>query len=850
MSDGHFVIIDGHYFCYRFFFGRGDLRAPDGRPTNVTFAFAELLTNLRRDPDISHWALIFDHPEPSFRHRLFPDYKAQRPPMPDDLRSQLADVECVADAMGIPRLAVPGVEADDVIAGLAVASAERGLPARICTRDKDIDQVLSPLISTWDPLSGQLRGPANVYAERGVGPEQVIDYLTMVGDSADNVPGIRGIGPKTASALLQQYGSLDGVYQHIDDLRGKRRENVEAFRERFALTRELITICAVNDLPSIDSFAKAADLPAGAATTLAGFGFVAARFEDRPRQADASDGANYTIYEAAQVEAQCQQLRLARHPIAIAPVIGSDGTLRGCAVSAINADRNARYLRCDSPSAHSALAALLADAGVPTVLCQANKALRELDAAGIALHGLAGDPALAAWLLNPEADAAIAALADRHLNEQLMVDPDAPRQACTLAQVCARLEHALSEHMDDGLNALYREQELPALAALVAVSSHGIGFDHDVLDLRCEHASDYLQQVLAELRAIGGERFNPLSPSQVAELLFIRLGLPVLQSGRDGAKIDDATLRALRDHHDAVDLVLQFRELSRLLAVLAEPLGTLAKRDTQRLHVCCEHDPDSGHLARSEPNLDELPSRSDLGRELRDAFRARTGTVLLSAGFSDPALHLLARLAKDQDFAATVSSSNDPYRHLAANLHRCELAAISPSARRSTAAVVRAIATGMSAFALGSWLGVPRAEAAALYDEFLCLYPGLGTWCDGLVAEARQRGHAETITGRRRRIAHAGNDAERVSGNRLILRWTIEGSLADMVKRALVTAVGDLPSGAAPVLALRDELVIEAPLACADACSDVLHAAFAQAWPALGAFPLSLHRGPSLLAAG
>jgi len=343
MADGLFVIIDGHYFCYRFFFGAPHLRGPDGRDTGVTFAFAELFARLRRDPAITHWAAVFDHDGPSFRNRLFPEYKAHRDPMPSELEQQLPDVMAVADAMGVPRLAVPDFEADDTIATLAREADAAGIPVRICTRDKDLDQVLGPTVRTWDPLKNILRGPEEVRSERHIEVGQVVDFLSMVGDSADNVPGIRGIGPKTAAALLERYGSLENVLAHRHELRGKRAERVEEYLPRAALVRELITIVDVPDLPGIDRFEKPDALPADADEVLAGFGFSTARFGDAPQLRCASHDATIRRSSGAEVVACCDHLRLGRHrpgPHLRRAPAAAGGGLRGAAAQRRPAGRH------------------------------------------------------------------------------------------------------------------------------------------------------------------------------------------------------------------------------------------------------------------------------------------------------------------------------------------------------------------------------------------------------------------------------------------------------------------------------------------------------------------------------
>ncbi|MFW5829259.1 MAG: 5'-3' exonuclease, partial [Planctomycetota bacterium] len=258
---GALVLIDGHYYAYRYFFGMPRLSGPDGQPTGVLFAYARLLKDLIADPAISHAAVVFDDSSPTFRHELYPEYKAHRQPMPEELAQQMPDLLRLVDAHGIARLQIPGYEADDIICTLAKATAATGQEVRICSRDKDIDQILNDCICTWEPTENRLRGPAELVAEKGIRPEQVIDFLCMLGDSSDNVPGIPGVGVKTATKLLQDYGDLTTLLTNADSIKGKRGENIRAFRKVAELTRQLITIAEVPNVPAISTLSCPDSLP-------------------------------------------------------------------------------------------------------------------------------------------------------------------------------------------------------------------------------------------------------------------------------------------------------------------------------------------------------------------------------------------------------------------------------------------------------------------------------------------------------------------------------------------------------------------------------------------------------------
>lgn len=850
MADGLFVIIDGHYYAYRFHFGGPQLSAPDGRPTGVTFAFAELFARLRRDPLITHIAAVFDHCDPSFRHLIFPDYKAHRDPMPNELRTQLPDVDAIADAMGIQRLAVAGFEADDVIATLAREADAAGLDARICTRDKDIDQVVTPRISTWDPLKGTLRGPEQVRAERGVDCEQIVDYLCMIGDTADNVPGIRGVGPKTAAQLLQRYGSLAGVFDHLDELTGKRAERIAAFRDEVALTRELIAIVDVPDLPDLDRFAKPDGLPAEAADVLGGFGFSVARFDDAPCLPDAAAGGRYhRLRDETEVIACCDRLRLARRRIALVPLRASDGRLRGVAIASEGDDRDASFLPLETEAATAAVRDLLADAAVPAVINESAGALALLAREGFTLGELAGDPALAAWLLDPDhPHATVAAMVRVHLGEALAGEPDAPTAACVEAQCLLRLDAALATKLAAaGLEHHQRTVELPYCLALAASSARGITLDRAALIQRREHLESYLAQLVAELQAIAGERFNPASPTQVADLLYRRLDLPVPRRTRGGPCIDDQALAGLRTRHEAADLLLQFRQLSRLLGEDLERLDAAADPGTGRIHPGWDPRGEHGGLRRTGCDPANLPGRGELGRELRAALQADAGCELVAVRAPHLRLQLLAALSEDADLADALAGDDDPHRAIAARLYRRDAAGIGPEERRVSRELHRALLDGASPFALAQRLGVPRGEAASLLAEHAELFPTVAAWLERIADEAARSGCARSLHGRQRRLGHGGNATDALRIRRDAIAWTITASAWDLLKQALVQAGAAL---AHPLLPLDDGLAASCPTATADAAVDTIRAALIAAWPTPTHPTVTIYRGSSLLAVG
>jgi DNA polymerase-1 len=489
------ALIDGHYYAYKFFFGMPPLTGPGGRPTGVTYAFANLIRDLRSNPEITHWACIFDA-ETSFRNSIFPDYKAHRDPMPEPLVKQMPDLEALCQASGLPMIKIADFEADDVLFTLARQAEAAGMEARLCTRDKDVDQVLSERVRTWDPGKKTLRGPAELLDERGITPAQVVDYLCMIGDTADNVPGIAKVGPVNAAKLLKEFGSLEGLLAHTDRLKGKQKEHVEAFIPKAALTRRLITLVDVPDLPKLDSLRIDRDFHCDE-KVYGSFGFSPARFAPAAAAAPASEGCAYCTLTVADLPAFVAGLRRAGRFAIDTETTGLDPLtcdLVGVSFAAgLDGEKSAAYLPIRGldgatvawETAKAALAPLLEDAAVKKVGQNLKYDARVLSAQGITVRGYDGDTMLASWLLDPSREShGLDALTRVFLGEEkiptgAVIDLKAgqtmaevpvatvARYACEDAQCTWRLAQLLEKKLaDNALLAVYREQEVPIALCL------------------------------------------------------------------------------------------------------------------------------------------------------------------------------------------------------------------------------------------------------------------------------------------------------------------------------------------------------------------------------------------------
>lgn len=864
MSSGTLAIIDGHYYAFRFHFGMPPLSGPNGQPTGILYAFANLLKELRTGGEVTHWVAVFDHRDPTFRHQLTADYKAHRPPAPDALVAQLPHLERLCRATRIPMLSVSGFEADDVVAALAKTAAADGLDVRICSKDKDIDQVLSDRIRTWDPGKHILRGPDDLLAEKGIRPDQVIDYLCMIGDSADNVPGVDGVGPKTASKLLEKYQTLDGIYAHLGELTAKQREKFEAFVPRRELTRQLITLAPVPDLPPVSSLAIDHDAALDA-EVYAEFGFNVGRFTPgglKPKSA--SDGAVYrTIDSATDLAEVIAAIRAAgrfafdTETTSLEPL---DADLVGIGLAwGADGGRGAVYLpfrgtggtTLDLEAVRAPLRDLFAS-DIPKFAQNTKYDVRVLEHLGFPVAGLDGDTMLASWILDPAREShgldyltktflgedkiPTSAVVDLASGATMADSPiaDVARYCCEDAQCTWRLAEKLeAELAKRDLLTVYREQEIPLARCLARMESAGIAADATVMAQVRDHLASFLESVQAGIRSIAGPQFNPNSPKQLAEILFEKLKLPVITRTKTGPSTDASVLEALRDQHELPDLILQFRTLTKLIGTYLDKLPEFINPKTGRIHSNFKQTgAETGRLASDHPNLQNIPKKSDLGREIRSAFHAADGRVLLAADYSQIELRILAHFCGDAELQRAFASGEDIHRFVAAQVAGIDPAAVTPAQRNAAKAVNFGILYGQTAFGLAQQLGITRKAAQEFIDGYFARFSGVKAFIERTVEEARERGYSLTLAGRRRYVPQlsSGNRNEKLQGERIALNSTIQGSAADLIKRAMLRCETILPEGSRLILQIHDELIVEAETAVAAAASKALQEAMTGAW--------------------
>lgn len=810
------VVIDGNYFAYRYFFGMPKLTASDGRPIGVLAAFADLLAKLRVDPDLSHWALVLDHPSPSFRHHLYPAYKAQRPPTPPELKTQLPLLPQVAGAFGIPVVQVAGVEGDDAIAALATLAAQYQCRARMCTGDKDLDQVLGPLVSTWDPGPNRHRGPGELWHERGLLPEQVVDYLCLVGDSADNLPGAKGVGPVRARKLLASHGDLTGIMQAADSVPGKLGEHLIAFRERADLMRQLITVAPVPGLPALQDLQVPGPERSVAIEPLTDLGLGGQRY----RRATA---------RAADMHLHLTTLDQAPPPPAIIGAVPLDDG--GIALGWCSADGHTRHaMVLEAPAEHSPrtiLRGLLDDwCGSPRPTAwladarQHRPRLIELGWTAGQTHDVCWwqhrhDP----WLEQP---LGVDDIVNRVLGERLPRAVSPGHRAACLAACLADLGPRLAQS-DDPI------PDAQLGAVLAEIHQRGIALDASQLESLAIEEADYLDALASELHQAGGHNFDPLDDRQVSQWLFDRLKLPVVRRDQNGPCLDRPIIQQLAHTHDHATTLLQYRDLHHLLHRVVPDLLGQFHHHTGRIHdapsmTAC------GAIRRGISALGDFPAANAVGGRLAGAFGASPSHSLLEVRW--PALALgIVGTASGCEALRTAYASDDPGRIIAALIDAIEPAAVTPARAREAMTVLTVLARGGTGFALASRLGCSREAAEQALAAANDCFPELNRWVDQVTNTPLQ-----TLTGRQLQISQLTRPPEVGTSayRRAVIDAVVSGTAADISQLGLLACHAQLPAGCGPVFLDEDRVLFEVVPDQADAVA----AMAIRAWTDLHPLPI------------
>ena len=876
------VLIDGSSYLYRAFHALPPLSNAQGEPTGALFGIVNMLRgHLKEKPE--YIAFVVDASGPTFRDELDPQYKAHRPPMPDDLRAQIEPMMSIVTALGIPILRVPGVEADDVIGTLAVQGAADGLAVTISTGDKDFAQLVRPGLALVNTMSGsRLDSDAAVIEKFGVRADQIVDLLSLMGDSVDNIPGVEKCGPKTAAKWLAEYGTLENVIANADAIKGKIGDNLRIVLPRLPLNRQLATIKldvaldggpttlalrephvddlhtlyqrygfnqALKELGGGDAAATASAELAGMRNTAAGYARSAASDDEAPDPALAAKGSYDTVQTSEQLQAWIAKLAAADEfafdtetdalDAMQANLVGLSFSTEpgsGCYVPVGHTYPGAPA-QLDLRETLDALRPLLESAQHRKLGQHGKYDIHVLRRHGVAIDGYADDTMLESFIWNSSATRHdMDSLAKRYLGydtikfedvagkgakqipfSEVAID-DATGYAAEDADITLRLHRVLSAKLATipALERVYREIEIPLVPVLARMEANGILIDAD--ELRRQSADLSRRMLTAQQKAteLAGRTFNLDSPKQLQALLFDELKLPALVKTPTGQpSTNEEALEAIADQHELPRIILEYRGLAKLRSTYTDKLPEMINPDTGRVHTSYHQaGAATGRLSSNDPNLQNIPIRTEDGRRIRKAFIAPAGRKLVACDYSQIELRIMAHLSEDAGLLRAFAAGADIHRATAAEVFGKPLDAVSGNERRAAKAINFGLMYGMSAFGLAKQLDIGRGEAQDYIALYFNRYPGVREFMDRTRASAKERGFVETVFGRRLYLdnINARNQGLRAGAERAAINAPMQGTAADIIKRAMIDIDGWIAGHsdkAKMLLQVHDELVFE-----------------------------------------
>jgi len=861
-------IIDGHAHIYAAYYAPmgGQLTGPSGEPTKAAYIFTTALIGLiqRRKPDLL--VVAMDSKAPTFRSDIYAEYKANRPPMPDDLPGQIGRIEQILEAMNIPMLRLEGFEADDIIGTLAKRAGTDGYDCLLCSKDKDLLQLMDEHISMLDIKTDTLTDVKAMFERMGIRPEQLIDCLALQGDTSDNVPGVPDVGPKTALGWIQKYGSLENLYEHVDEIKGKRGDNLRRFKDQAELSRELVTIdCNVPVDVDYDNFelSKFNETKLKKIFTELGFNRLLAQLgmtaepspvspaQDSKEQKDSERAKkNYKLIDTKEKFEEFYEELKKQKLFAIDTETTSVDAMRAELVGMsfswqqeqgfylpVKAPLGAKHLEIET--VRQKLAPILADESIKKIGQNIKYDMLVLQNAQMPICGVYFDTMVASYCLDPGRSHSmnnmaadflgydcipISALIGKGKN-QLTFDMVDTAAACEYAaedaDVTYRLYLYLKERLEKEplIKKLFEEVEIPLVPVLATMEYKGVSLDTKVLRKMSGDISETLKTVTEQIYEQTGTVFNLDSPKQLGEVLFDKLGLVPVR----GRSTDANVLEQLSDEHPAIDLILQYRGLSKLQNTYVDKLGSLIHPRTGRVHASFNQTiTATGRLSSSNPNLQNIPIRTELGSKIRSAFvPGKKGDCILSADYSQIELRLLAHFSKDKALLEAFAADRDIHSFVASQIYDVPLEDVTSEMRSRCKAVNFGIIYGQGAFGLSRSIGISRAEAKKFIDDYFARYSSIRQFMDECVTRARQTGYAETILHRRRKIQNlnSNNGNKRSQAERLAVNTVVQGSAADLIKLAMIAIQQKIDAENLPVsmlLQIHDELLFELPAAEAD----------------------------------
>ncbi|MCX7017986.1 MAG: DNA polymerase I [Candidatus Sumerlaeota bacterium] len=854
MEDRTLFIIDGHSQVFKAYHAIQQLSTSTGIPTNATFGFVQILHKLLKTRSPQYLVVTFDTGADTFRHDMFDAYKANRPPPPEDLPLQMSHITEILNAQNIPILQLDGYEADDIIATVSRQAAQEGFNVIIVSADKDLMQLIDDRIHMLrlEPDKETEFDRQGVREKLGVYPERVVDLLAMIGDASDNVPGIHKVGPKTAVALLDQFGTLDNTLANTDKLKGKQKEYVEAGRENALLSKKLVTLC---DHVPIDF--KCGDF----ARRLPDYTRLAAVYKQLEfrklfndlTQPPAPRQTNYQVINTLDALAEfCARAKRAG-AFAIDTETDSLSSISGNLVG-ISMSTTAHEGGYVPIGHHPELTGIIEQLRIDEIFPVLNPLLRDPKVLKIGHHlkfdrkmlmkyGFEfsepmSDTMLQSYLLNPDKRGhGLKALAAELLGIQMtpitgligsgasqttfaLVDIEqAASYACADADVTFQLCELLTPRLrDSGMSGLYERVEMPLISVLIDMEMCGVRIDPQHFTSLAAEMRAELNRLEGRIHELAGHPFNISSPRQVAQVLFDELKLTPGKQKKTGYSTDVDVLEELAGQHEVARLLLEYRQYEKLKSTYVDVLPGLVEKITGRIHTTYNQAmAATGRLSSSDPNLQNIPVRTGMGRKIREGFiPAQTGNVFISADYSQIELRVLAHVSNDPALMAAFREDRDIHTLTASKVFGVELAGVTPQMRDTAKIVNFGIIYGMSDFGLSQRLKISRPHARKFIDEYFAAYTGVRAWIDAVLEGARKDGFVTTIAGRRRYLAgiNSSNYNTRSAAERVAVNAPIQGTSADMIKIAMINIcrwLKDSDLRARMIMQVHDELIFDVP---------------------------------------
>ena len=862
------LLVDGSSYLYRAYHALPDLRAPDGSPTGAIHGMVAMMKALRLQHPARQAVCVFDASGPTFRDEWYPEYKAKRSPMPEALRAQIEPIHEVVRLLGWHVLAVPGIEADDAIGTLARAAQARGQPVLISTGDKDLAQLVGPQVTLVNTMARppERLDEAGVLSKFGVPPARIVDYLALMGDAVDNVPGVDKVGPKTAAKWIAEHGSLEGVMAAADGIKGVAGENLRKALHWLPTARKLVTVVTDCDLggqvegwPSLDALA-AREVDREALIDFYrrhGFRTWLRELQEQPRAAPAAavpaDAYEYeTLTDWARLDAWLQRLRAA-DLVALDTETTSLDAMRARLVGlsfAVEPGRAAYVpLAHDYPDAPAQLpisdvlarlASWFEDERAAKLGQNIKYDLQVFSNHGISVRGYRHDTMLQSYVLEAHRPHSLESLADRHLGRRGLSYEDlcgkgasqipfsqvdvgkATRYAGEDSEMALQVHEALWPRLQEAptLAEVYQRIEMPVAVILQRIERHGVLIDAALLARQSRELAERMHATEQQAYAIAGGPFNLGSPKQIGEILFNRLGLPVKKRTASGAvSTDEDVLQELAADYPLPARILEYRSLAKLKGTYTDKLPLMVNPDTGRVHThYAQAVAVTGRLASNEPNLQNIPVRTPEGRRIREAFIAPPGHVIVSADYSQIELRIMAHISEDSGLLQAFADGLDVHRATASEVFGVPLAEVSAEQRRYAKVINFGLIYGMGAFGLAQNLGIEQKAARDYIERYFQRFAGVRRYMDETKARAHAQGWVETVFGRRLWLPeiNSGNGPRRSGAERQAINAPMQGTAADLIKLAMIAvqrALDEQRRATRMVMQVHDELVFEVPQA-------------------------------------